>query len=431
MGLDIRRFKTGTPPRLNKRTINFDLLESQLGDESICFFSHWNDELFHVEHSCDRQESRFPPGSLLRRLDGQVCCHITQTTERTAAIIRDNLDRSPLFSGIIEGTGPRYCPSIEDKVVRFTDRFSHQLFLEPEGIETDEIYVNGLSTSLPYEVQIDLVRSILGCEEAEILRPAYAVEYDYCDPLQLDHSLKVRCSSNLFLAGQINGTSGYEEAAAQGIVAGINATRMIRDLTPVKFKRDQSYIGVLIDDLVTIGTNEPYRMFTSRAENRLFLRQDNADLRLAAIGHEIGLLSKQRAERIERKRKAIEKELHRLTNSRLAGNSLIQILRRTGIRHSDLPQPENALAHEIAEQVEIMAKYAGYLERQSAENQRWKKLESMVIPEAFDFSAVGGLRIEARQKLAAVRPTTLRQAARISGVTPADISLLAVMVRRS
>ena len=323
VGLELGRLKTGTPPRLLRRSIDFSKTEVQPGDDPIPYFTHWKDDLFHVEHSAvlgmaqstdDAKDGKFhvehqpkyPVGSILERIKGQLPCYITYTTKATAQIIRDNLHKSPLYSGTIQGIGPRYCPSIEDKIVRFADKERHQIFLEPEGIETDEIYVNGFSTSLPFEVQIELVRTIVGCENAEILRPAYAIEYDFCFPTQLHPSLETKVCRNLYLAGQINGTSGYEEAAAQGLMAGINAARRVRDLDPVILKRNQAYIGVLIDDLVTKGTTEPYRMFTSRAEYRLLLRQDNADARLSRLGFEIGLLPERHYRQFEAKQKAVD-----------------------------------------------------------------------------------------------------------------------------
>jgi tRNA uridine 5-carboxymethylaminomethyl modification enzyme len=336
-----------------------------------------------------------------------------------------------MYSGMIEGIGPRYCPSIEDKIVKFAGKERHQIFLEPEGIETDEIYVNGFSTCLPFDVQVDLVRTIIGCENAEIMRPAYAVEYDFSHPTQLFPSLETKVCRYLFLAGQINGTSGYEEAGAQGLMAGINAARRVRNMEPIVLRRDQAYIGVLIDDLTTKGTTEPYRMFTSRAEYRLLLRQDNADMRLSQIGREIGLLPERNFRKFCAKKTAFENELNRLNKTTYENNCLINILRRPEVSYRDLPGRDEFLADEVVQQVEIAVKYAGYIDRQQLEVNKFKKLEDKTIPDTFDFSAVPSLRLEARQKFAKIRPTTIGQAARISGVSPADISILMVWLKRS
>ena len=462
LGIRLARLKTGTPPRLLKRSIRFEGLEVQPGDEPPPLFSHWGWEpVFHVEHEAgdahplpgllpaphdlwfpvrrfpgfDRgtggSDPGYPPGSIMAQIGGQLPCYITHTTPRTADLIRQNLHRSPMYSGAIEGIGPRYCPSIEDKIVRFADKERHQIFLEPEGIGTDEVYLNGCSTSLPYDVQIELVRSIVGCEQAEILRPAYAVEYDFAPPTQLHPSLESKCCSHLFLAGQINGTSGYEEAAAQGLMAGINAARRVRSQPPVVLRRDQAYIGVLIDDLVTKGTAEPYRMFTSRAEHRLVLRQDNAHLRLSGIGHEVGLLPSARHDRVRELALAVDAELVRLRSTRSGTSSLLQWLRRPEVGYLDLPGANPSLPAEVRQQVEIAAKYEGYIAREMAEIARARTLEDLPIPASFDFHQVRNLRIEARTKLAATRPGTVGQASRISGVSPSDISILLVWLRRA
>ncbi|HEY1790391.1 MAG TPA: FAD-dependent oxidoreductase, partial [Verrucomicrobiae bacterium] len=369
LGLELARLKTGTPPRLLRRSIDFSQTEIQPGDEQVPYFTYWKDELFHVEQFGNRfqgtpRDTKYPPGSVLAKLNGQLPCYVTFTNEKTAKVIRDNLHKSPLYSGKIEGVGPRYCPSIEDKIVKFADKDRHQIFLEPEGIETDEIYVNGCSTSLPFEVQFELIRTIKGCENAEILRPAYAVEYDFAYPTQLFSSLETKVCRNLYLAGQINGTSGYEEAGAQGIMAGINAARRTKNLEPIVLRRDQAYIGVLIDDLVTKGTTEPYRMFTSRAEYRLLLRQDNADLRLSEIGHEIGLLPGHNYKKFQAKKEAINDEIRRLNSSHYFSDSLAKILSRPETGYEDLPGRNDTLSQEVIEQVEIAIKYAGYVERQ-------------------------------------------------------------------
>ena len=335
-----------------------------------------------------------------------------------------------MYSGVIEGVGPRYCPSIEDKFVRFSEKASHQIFLEPEGIATDEIYVNGFSTCLPFEVQVEMVRSIVGCESAEILRAAYAVEYDFADPTQLQPSLETKVCRNLYLAGQINGTSGYEEAGAQGLMAGINAARRCQGKEPVVLGRDQAYIGVLIDDLVTKGTQEPYRMFTSRAEYRLLLRQDNADQRLTKIGHECGSVTDNEYSVYLTKKEAIDKEIERLQTTRCGQNTLAQLLKRPEIAYRDLPQARFDLDEKVVQQVEIVLKYAGYIDRQASDAVHFRSLEDRSIPEGFDYDGVPSLRTEARLKLAKIQPKTMGQASRISGVTPADLSLIMVTLRR-
>jgi tRNA uridine 5-carboxymethylaminomethyl modification enzyme len=437
IGLELARLKTGTPPRLLRNSINFSKTEFQYGDEPPPFFTYWKGDLFHVEQSRGRfagagnSSGKYPPGSVLDKINTQLPCFITYTTEATADLIRANLHKSPMYSGVIEGIGPRYCPSIEDKIVKFSEKERHQIFLEPEGIETDEIYVNGFSTCLPFEVQVDLVRTIIGCERAEIMRPAYAVEYDFSHPTQLFPSLETKVCQNLYLAGQINGTSGYEEAAAQGLVAGINAARRVKNLEPIILRRDQAYIGVLIDDLITKGTTEPYRMFTSRAEYRLLLRQDNADLRLSQIGYEIGLLSGRNYRAFSEKKSAFENEIKRITTTNYENNSLIKILSRPEISYRDLPSRNESLSEEIIQQVEISVKYAGYIDRQELEVKKFKKFEDKAIPDTFDYSTVPSLRLEARQKFAKIRPATIGQAARISGVSPADISILMVWLKRS
>src|SRR6266852_2787715 len=359
IGLELGRLKTGTPPRLLRRSIDFSKTEPQPGDEPVPYFTYWKEDLFHVEHSGATHRDiancngKYPPGSILSQNRGQLACFITHTTKATAELIRANLHKSPMYSGVIEGIGPRYCPSIEDKIVRFPEKEQHQIFLEPEGIATDEIYVNGLSTCLPFEVQVQMVRTLVGCEQADIMRPAYAVEYDFAFPTQLYPSLETKVCRNLFLAGQINGTSGYEEAGAQGLMAGINAARRVQEKEPVILGRDQAYIGVLIDDLVTKGTVEPYRMFTSRAEYRLLLRQDNADMRLSEIGSQIGLLPGRNFQKFLAKKIAIEEEISRLEKTRVGTETLIQMLRRPETTYRDLPSTSPNLADDVAQQVEI------------------------------------------------------------------------------
>lgn len=445
IGLELGRLKTGTPPRLLRRSIDFSKTQIQPGDEPVPFFSFWKDDLFHVEQSeADTKfhvEQRFgkpeptpmkyPPGSILDQIPGQLPCHITYTTDQTAKIIRANLHKSPMYSGVIVGIGPRYCPSIEDKIVKFPEKERQQIFLEPEGIATDEIYVNGFSTCLPFEVQVEMVKTLIGCEQAEILRPAYAVEYDFAFPTQLQASLETKTCRNLYLAGQINGTSGYEEAAAQGLMAGINAARRVRTQEPIVLRRDQAYIGVLIDDLVTKGTAEPYRMFTSRAEYRLLLRQDNADARLSRIGYETGLLPERNFRQFETKEKAIRTEIARLEKTRRGSETLAQLLRRPEVSYNDISETNSTLSHEIMQQVEIALKYEGYISRQEAEVAKFKNLEDKRIPDGFDYLRVPSLRNEARQKFLQIRPGTLGQAARISGVSPADISILMVWLKRT
>ncbi len=436
IGLNLSRLKTGTPPRLLKRSIDFSKTEPQQGDEPVPYFSYWKEHLFHVELSGINPKDvglsmgKYPPGSILDRINGQMYCNITFTTDKTAEIIRNNLHKSPMFSGQIEGVGPRYCPSIEDKIVRFAEKERHQIFLEPEGIATDEIYINGLSTCLPVEVQYSMVRSIVGCEKAEILRSAYAVEYDFVHPTQLKPTLETKLCDGLFLAGQINGTSGYEEAGAQGLMAGINAALKVQGKPELVLRRDQAYIGVLIDDLVTKGTAEPYRMFTSRAEYRLLLRQDNADLRLCEISRNIGLLSTRQYALFQTKKESLKSEMDRIQRESIDGISLQQLLKRNDVSHADLPQPSPSVSPEVAEQVETIVKYAGYIERQESDVAQYKKMENRKIPAWINYDKIPGLRNESREKLKEIQPTTVGHASRISGINPTDISLLLVWIKR-
>ncbi len=430
LGIELGRLKTGTCPRLDAKTIDFQGLEVQPGDAVPSFFS------FETEpHLVD-----------------QLPCHITHTGEATHEEIRRGLERSPLYTGKIKGIGPRYCPSIEDKVVRFPDRTSHQIFLEPQGRDTAEVYANGISTSLPLDVQIGLVHSIPGLERAEIMRPGYAVEYDYQDPVHLLPSLESKRLENLFFAGQVNGTSGYEEAAAQGLVAGVNAVHKMRGLAPLVLRRDQAMIGVLIDDLVTKGTRDPYRMFTSRAEFRLLLREDNADLRLTPLAEGLGLVAPERAARVAAKADAVARENDRLENTfvtPVAGvldwlrdhgsapihnkTSLADLMRRAELNYeklAPLDEQRHPLPADVVEQVEIQILYRGYLERQTADAQRLHEADAIVLPEGMVYSGIAGLSTEVADKLARVRPQTLGQAARIPGVTPAAIQVLMIHLHR-
>jgi tRNA uridine 5-carboxymethylaminomethyl modification enzyme len=436
VGLELGRLKTGTPPRLLKRTIDFEKTEKQPGDVPVPYFSFWKEDLFHVEQSgvapsdIGSSEGKYPPGSILDRINGQLPCFITFTTGETAKIIKKNLYKSPIYSGNIEGVGPRYCPSIEDKIVRFADKEKHQIFLEPEGISTDEIYVNGFSTCLPFDVQYDMVRTIVGCENAQILRPAYAVEYDFAFPTQLRATLETKPCENLFLAGQINGTSGYEEAGAQGLMAGINAALKVQGKPSLVLRRDQAYIGVLIDDLITKGTTEPYRMFTSRAEYRLLLRQDNADLRLCEISRKIGLLSDRQHRIFQDKKAEFNREMERIRTTKQDNCTLEKLLKRNDFTHTKLLQPSGGISQEVAEQVEITVKYSGYISRQETEIEKFKKMEAREIPEWLDYDQIQGLRTESRQKLIEIQPATIGLASRISGINPTDVSLLMVWIKR-
>lgn len=428
----IDRLKTGTPPRIDARSVDFSVMQAQPGDDITPVMSYKGSRALHPK---------------------QINCFITHTNEQTHDIIRAGMDRSPMYSGVIEGVGPRYCPSIEDKIVRFADKNSHQVFIEPEGLTTHELYPNGVSTSLPFDVQLNLIRSMKGLENAHITRPGYAIEYDYFNPQDLKYSLETKHMESLFFAGQINGTTGYEEAGAQGLLAGMNAALQAQGKDAWTPRRDEAYLGVLVDDLITMGTKEPYRMFTSRAEYRLILREDNADMRLTEKGHELGLVSEERWAAFCEKREAIEQETQRMKSSWIVPNtpeaelinpkletpisheySLLDLLKRPGVEYADVANlknaPEQPVSEQVSEQVQISVKYAGYISRQAEDIERLRRQENTPLPENMDYSVIDGLSNEVKQKLSEARPATLAAASRIQGVTPAAVSLLLVHLKK-
>ncbi|ETI59759.1 tRNA uridine-5-carboxymethylaminomethyl(34) synthesis enzyme MnmG [Marinomonas profundimaris] len=428
----VDRLKTGTPPRIDARSVDFSQMQAQPGDDTTPVMSYMGNRAMHPR---------------------QIECFITHTNEKTHDIIRAGMDRSPMYTGVIEGVGPRYCPSIEDKIVRFADKNSHQIFIEPEGLTTHELYPNGISTSLPFDVQIELVRSMKGMENAHIMRPGYAIEYDYFNPQDLKYSLETKHMPGLFFAGQINGTTGYEEAGAQGLLAGLNAALLAQEKDAWTPRRDEAYLGVLVDDLITMGTKEPYRMFTSRAEYRLILREDNADMRLTEKGRELGLVSDERWAAFCKKREAIEIETQRLKSSWIVPNSpeaaminpkletpitheysLLDLLKRPNIVYSDIANLKNAVEEavdeQVSEQVQIAVKYAGYITRQAEDIERLRRQENTPLPDDLDYSSMEGLSNEVKQKLNQLRPATLAAASRIQGITPAAVSLLLIHLKK-